>query len=299
VDYFENQIDNFLDYLALERRLSRNTIDAYRRDLELFKNFLSEMYGIELSDVSRVHIISFMNYERANGTSSRTVSRRMSALRTYYTYLLDIKHLKKSPLENLDSPHLVSKLYDILSRDEVRKILDSPDIANPEELRDKVILELLYGTGIRASELVEMKISNLNIKEKIIRITGKGNKTRIVPLHDEGWRWIQKYLAESRPELIDKNRQVDLLFVKKSGKKFTRQDLWKVLRKYANCAGIDKRVYPHILRHSFATHMLEGGADLRSLQELLGHQSIATTEIYTNIVEEYKRKVFEKTHPRA
>ena len=299
MDYSETLIDAFLDYLALERRLSGNTLDSYRRDLDRFHFFLNEMYGVELIDVSRIHIVAFMNWERANGISARTISRRMSALRTYYSYLMDMKRIKKSPLENLDSPRLATLLYDILSCDEVKKILDSPDVSDNEGLRVKVILELLYGTGIRASELVDMKISNLLERERVIRITGKGRKTRIIPLHREGWEWLARYMAKSRPILLGGNKQTENVFVKSSGKDFTRQDCWKVLKKYAGWAGITKRVYPHILRHSFATHMLEGGADLRTLQELLGHQSIATTEIYTNIVEEYKRKVFEKTHPRA
>jgi integrase/recombinase XerD len=293
------EIENFLDHLALERRLSRNTTDAYRRDLARFKNFVDEIYGIELGSVSRLHIVAFMNSERACGISPRTVSRRISSLRTFYDFLIDKRMINRSPVDELDSPRIVPGLYEILSREEVNMLLAAPDVSDDEGMRDKAILELMYGTGMRASEVVNLKLRDLIREEKVIRVTGKGSKTRFVPFHDEGWSWLLKYIAESRAKLSRHPASFEIVFVKKSLKLFTRQDLWKVLRKYAEWAGLNDRVYPHMLRHSFATHLLEGGIDLRSLQELLGHESIATTEIYTNIVEEHKKKVFTKTHPRA
>jgi len=295
----DNIIESFLSHLTLERRLSRNTIDAYRKDLERFNGFLDEIYGIDLATASRVSIIAFINSERSKGISARTVSRRMSTLRTFYNYLVNQKIITSTPIDEIDSPRMSSNLYEILSQNEIGKLLSSPDVSDDEGLRDRAILELMYGTGIRASELVDLKLGDLIKEEKVIKVTGKGSKTRFVPLHDEGWKWLETYINQARSRLLAKSIASDKVFVKKTRKLFTRQDLWKILQKYARLAGLTVRVYPHILRHSFATHMLEGGIDLRSLQELLGHESIATTEIYTNIVEEHKKKVFMHSHPRA
>ena len=295
----DNIIESFLSHLTLERRLSRNTIDAYRKDLERFNGFLDEIYGIDLATASRVSIIAFINSERSKGISARTVSRRMSALRTFYNYLVNQKIITSTPIDEIDSPRMSSNLYEILSQNEIGKLLSSPDVSDDEGLRDRAILELMYGTGIRASELIDLKLGDLIKEEKVIKVTGKGSKTRFVPLHDEGWKWLETYINQARSRLLAKSIASDKVFVKKTRKLFTRQDLWKILQKYARLAGLTVRVYPHILRHSFATHMLEGGIDLRSLQELLGHESIATTEIYTNIVEEHKKKVFMHSHPRA
>jgi len=295
----DNIIESFLSHLTLERRLSRNTIDAYRKDLERFNDFLDEIYGIDLTTASRVSIIAFINSERSKGISARTVSRRMSALRTFYNYLVNQKIISSTPIDEIDSPRMSSSLYEILSQNEIGMLLSSPDVSDDEGLRDRAILEIMYGTGIRASELVDLKLGDLIKEEKVIKVTGKGSKTRFVPLHDEGWKWLETYINKARSRLLAKSIASDKVFVKKTRKLFTRQDLWKILQKYARLAGLTVRVYPHILRHSFATHMLEGGIDLRSLQELLGHESIATTEIYTNIVEEHKKKVFMHSHPRA
>ncbi|MCD6216494.1 site-specific tyrosine recombinase XerD [bacterium] len=297
--FYDSEIEKFLDYLALECRLSRNTIDSYRRDLALLAMFLDEFYDSSIMETTRAQVIGFINHENARGISSRTIARRISAIRGFYKYISINKSCELSPVANIQIPKTDKNLYEVLSRDEVDKLLNAVDTNSDEGLRDKAVLELMYGTGLRATELVKLELSDLNQKEKVIRITGKGGKTRIVPLHQDGWLWLEKYLTQPRARLLQNKTGVKRVFVKTRSKQFTRQDLWKLIRKYAGWAGLKKRVYPHILRHSFATHMLENGADLRVLQELLGHESLATTEIYTNIVEDFKRKVFLNSHPRA
>lgn len=297
--FHDSKIEKFLDYLALECRLSRNTIDAYRRDLVLLAIFLDEFYDSSIIQTTRAQVIGFISHENARGISSRTIARRISAIRGFFKYVSINNSSELSPVADIQIPKTDKNLYDVLSRDEVDKLLNAVDIHSDEGIRDKAVLELMYGTGLRASELVKLELSDLNQKEKVIRITGKGGKTRIVPLHQDGWLWLEKYLSQPRARLIQNKTGVKRVFVKTRSKQFTRQDLWKLIRKYAGWAGLKKRVYPHILRHSFATHMLENGADLRVLQELLGHESLATTEIYTNIVEDFKRKVFLDSHPRA
>lgn len=292
-------IQKYLDYLTLERRLSPNTVTSYRQDIIRLAKFLDENYETKPSDSTRPQIIAFINNESVKGISSKTVARRISSLRGYFDFLIKNKVIETSPLTDIGLPKLNVTLYDILTQDEVNRLISAVDINSDEGFRDRTIIELLYGTGMRASELVNLKISNLDKSQKIIRVSGKGDKVRIVPFHDDGWNWIEKYINGPRPRLLQNAAFIEKLIVKKPSKPFTRQDLWKMLRKYSQLAGIKKRVYPHILRHSFATHMLENGADLRSLQELLGHENLATTEIYTNLVEKYKRKVFSKFHPRA
>lgn len=297
--YQNLDIETFLDYLALERRLSNNTIDSYRRDLTLLAVYLEEFHDSSIGETSRAQIIGFLNNENRRGISARTIARRISAIRGYFNYVLKNKPNKISPVVDIQVPKMDKNLYEILTRDEVEMLLSAVDTQSDEGIRDRAILELMYGTGMRASELVNLRLSDLNSNERVVRITGKGGKTRIVPLYDDGWLWIEKYLSEARKHLLTRAGMTNSLFVKHKEKALTRQDLWKLINKYSEWAGLKKRVYPHIFRHSFATHMLENGADLRVLQELLGHESLTTTEIYTNIVEDYKRKVFLESHPRA
>lgn len=302
------KLESFRNYLEFERQLSQNTVAAYARDLHRFEEFLSEVYGLELVDASRIQIIAFFNSERSMGISAKTISRRMSSVRSFYDFLVSEKTISNSPVADIDSPKIPSNLYEILTLNDVEKILTSIDISSNEGMRDKAILELMYGTGIRASELVEMKLDDIDWKQKVIRITGKGKKTRIVPFHEDGFQHLENYILEARKNILKPQNAISkhvgrqsssYVFLRNSGQPITRQDLWKIIKKSAVWAGLNKRVYPHIFRHSFATHMLEGGADLRTLQEILGHESLATTEIYTNILEDYKHKVFTKTHPRA
>jgi integrase/recombinase XerD len=294
----DSGIESFLDYLAWERRLSMNTVNSYRRDLAILNDFADELYGTGLTCISRPQLIAFLNHQRNSGVSPRTIARRMSAFRGFFDYLLSQRLIEVSPLSDIDTPRINPGLYEILTINEVNLLISAPDTTSDEGIRDRMILEVMYGTGLRASEMVNLKLTDLDSKDGIIRITGKGSKTRIVPLHKEGWSWIKKYLSKPRTHLISSGVN-PYLVVKKGKRSFTRQDLWKVLKKYSDWAGLKKNVYPHVLRHSFATHLLEGGADLRVLQELLGHEDLSTTEIYTNIVEERKRQVFSKSHPRA
>jgi integrase/recombinase XerD len=303
-----SELESFRNYLEFERQLSQNTVAAYVRDLRRFEDFLSEVYGLPLADASRLQTIAFFNSERSLGISAKTISRRMSSVRSFYDFLVREKIISNSPVADIDSPKIPSNLYEVLTLNDVEKILTSIDISSDEGVRDKAILELMYGTGIRASELVEMKLDDIDWKQKVIRITGKGKKTRIVPFHEDGFQYLENYVSKARKNILKPQNAISkhvgrqsssYVFLRTSGQPITRQDLWKIIKKSADWAGLKKRVYPHIFRHSYATHMLEGGADLRTLQEILGHESLATTEIYTNILEDYKRKVFAKTHPRA
>jgi integrase/recombinase XerD len=303
-----SEIESFNNHLEFERQLSQNTVAAYVRDIHRLEEFLSELYGIPLADASRLQIIAFFNSERSIGISSKSISRRMSSTRSFYEFLVREKIISNSPVADIDSPKMPSNLYEILTLNEVEQILKSIDVSSDDGIRDKAILELMYGTGIRASELVDMKLDDIDWKQKVIRITGKGKKTRLVPFHEDGFQHLENYISQARknilkpPNAISKQvsrQNSSYVFLRNSGQPISRQDLWKIIKKSADWAGLKKRVYPHIFRHSFATHMLEGGADLRTLQEILGHESLATTEIYTNILEDYKRKVFTKTHPRA
>ena len=294
-----NHIRKYLDFLTLERRLSDNSVKAYHQDIKQLQKFLQKNYETPPEESTRPQVIDFLNQERTKGISPKTIARRISSLRGFFDFLLTNKTIETSPISDLTLPKLNLTLYEILTKDEVNDLISAVDTNTDIGIRDRAIIELMYGTGMRASELVGLKITNLDKSQKVIRVTGKGAKTRIVPLHDEGWNWIEKYLHGPRSNLLKNAAFKEKLIVKKPDKPFTRQDLWKMLRKYAFEAGLKKRVYPHILRHSFATHMLENGADLRSIQELLGHENLSSTEIYTNLVEEYKRKVFSQTHPRA
>ena len=223
----------------------------------------------------------------------------MSSMRGFYNYLKREKVIKNSPVTDIDSPKIVHALFEILTKEEIHKLISAPDTSDDTGIRDRMILEILYGTGMRATELINLKLTDLFKQDNQIRVTGKGSKTRVVLLHDEGWKWIDKYLSGPRERLLESKHGNANLVVKNPSKPFTRQDLWAVLKKYSGWAGLNRRVYPHILRHSYATHMLEGGADLRALQELLGHEDLATTEVYTSILEEHKKQVFAESHPRA
>lgn len=291
-------LGEFLNYLAIERGLAANTLEAYRRDLQGYLAFL-EREGIHsLAEVTPAPVARYLWHLKDQGRSPRTTARHLSAIRTFHRFLFAEGFLPGNPTEHLDSPRLKRNLPQILSVEEVERLLQTPHPVEPTGLRDKAMLELLYATGLRVTELVTLKLSEVNLVVGYVRCRGKGSKERIVPIGTQAVRWVKRYLEEARPVLA-KGRSSPYLFLGRGGKALTRQGFWKLLKAYVRAAGIGKRVSPHTLRHSFATHLLERGADLRALQLMLGHADISTTEIYTHLDRARLKEIYDRFHPRA
>lgn len=289
-------LKDFLDYLTLERGLSENTAKAYRSDIEKFYKFL-DGNGIELKSVKREQISDYLWAQREENKESSTVARNLIALKVFFKYLSREGYLQEEPTAVMESPRLWKKLPHTLSVDETRRLLESAQGEEPQILRDRAILELLYASGLRISELVNLKLNDLNFEVGFLKSRGKGGKERIVPLGSKAISYLKKYLSSARGEYL--KGPSEYLFLNRSGKKISRQSCWKMIKKYANLAGIKKKISPHTLRHSFATHLLERGADLRAVQEMLGHANISTTQIYTHIDKEHLKQIHRKYHPRA
>lgn len=290
-------ISVFLDYLSVERGLSANTISAYRRDLEFYLDFLEHAQVSALSRIKKDDITAFMFSQKDKGISANSIARRLAAIRMFHRFLARERITQEDPSALIDSPRLWKRVPDTLSGTEVDRLLSAPDKRNARGLRDRAILETLYATGMRVSEAVNLRADNVNLDVGFLRCIGKGNKERVIPLGSKAIRSIREYLQKSRPKII-KKRKSEYLFVSRLGTRISRQSFWKMVQQYAGCAGIRKHIKPHILRHSFATHLLERGADLRSVQEMLGHSDIATTQIYTHINKDRLKTVHKQFHPR-
>jgi integrase/recombinase XerD len=290
-------IDSFLDYLSVERALAKNTILAYRADLNLYLDFIEKRGILVLSKASKNDIIEFMLAQKGQGVSPTSIARRLAAIRMFHRFLARERVLKSDPTTLIDSPKLWKKVPDTLSLNEVEALISQPDLRQPQGIRDKAILETLYATGMRVSELSNLKINNVNLDIGFLRCTGKGNKERIIPLGKKAIHSIKRYLEFSRPQFI-KQKTSEFLFISRSQARLSRQSVWKLIKWYAQEAKIKKVVKVHTLRHSFATHLLERGADLRSVQEMLGHSNISTTQIYTHIDKERLKTVHKMFHPR-
>jgi len=290
-------IDAFLDYLSVERALAKNTILAYRADLNLYLDFIKQR-GIEILSKSTKHeIVEFMLAQKSTGISPTSISRRLAAIRMFHRFLARERVLKSDPTTLIDSPKLWKKIPDTLSLNEVEALISQPDSRDLQGARDRAILETLYATGMRVSELSTLKINNVNLDIGFLRCTGKGNKERIIPLGKKAIHTINRYLEFSRPHFL-KQKTSEFLFIGRSGVKLSRQSVWKLIKRYAKEAKIKKSIKVHTLRHSFATHLLERGADLRSVQEMLGHANISTTQIYTHIDKDRLKTVHKMFHPR-
>lgn len=287
-------VESFLNYLTVERGLSNNSVDAYRNDLS---SFFSEVHKAPV-DVKRDEIRQYLSSQKKNGMSGSTTARRLVSLRNLYRFLLLEKIAAEDPTENIESPRSIKPLPSYLTEDEVDRLLEAPDVKKPLGVRDKTMLELFYATGIRVSELATLTLEGLNQMAGYILVMGKGSKERIVPFGEVAGDWLKTYMETARPKIL-KERESKSLFVTGRGKGMTRQNIWILLERYARVAGITKHLSPHTLRHSFATHLLRHGADLRSLQILLGHSDISTTQIYTHIEQERLKEVYKKYHPRA
>ena len=294
----EALIDEFLNYLTVERGLAQNILEAYSRDLKKFRSFLEKEDIPSFDRVNHGHIDLFLYRQKKEKLSATSISRNLTALRIFYRYLTQQGHIRQNPVELVDSPKLWKTLPDVLSLDEVEKILSGPKGEDWHAQRDKACLELMYACGLRVSELIKLKLNEVDLEVGFIKCTGKGQKQRVVPLGRKAKQALKKYLSEARPQ-ISKKGPAPEIFLTRLGSGMTRQNFWKMVRHYVKQAGITKHVSPHTLRHSFATHLLERGADLRIIQELLGHADIATTQIYTHVDQSRLKRIHQKYHPRG
>ncbi|MCX7780243.1 MAG: site-specific tyrosine recombinase XerD [Negativicutes bacterium] len=294
----DSYVNEFINYLAVERGLAQNTLESYGRDLRQFQSYLSGSQIDIVKDSNRNTILAYLNSLQSKGRAVSTISRNLAAIKSFYQYLVRERYLEKDPAANLESPKLEKKLPKILTIAEVEELLKQPNTYIPTGLRDKAMLELLYATGIRVSELISLNISDVNLDMGYIKCYGKGAKERIVPLGSIAAKCVQEYTNKGRPKLV-RTYDEAALFVNHHGNRLTRQGFWKIIKRYAREANIMKEITPHTLRHSFATHLLENGADLRSVQEMLGHADISTTQIYTHVTKNRLKEVYEKAHPRA
>ena len=289
-------LDLFLDKLWLQQGVSKHTLAAYRSDLRHFAEWL-EPQSCALADANREHLENYLAYLRQSGKHPRTQARFLSAARKYFAWLMQQHGRTDDPCAHLQSPKQPAYLPKSLSEDAVAALLAAPDVYTSLGLRDKAMLEVLYATGLRVTELVQLKLNELSVRQGLVRVVGKGNKERLVPLGEEALHWLGEYLRHGRPDLLKTNH--DVVFVSTRGKQMTRQTFWHRIRIYAQQAGLPEGISPHRLRHAFATHLLNHGADLRALQMLLGHSDIATTQIYTEVAKARLKQLHEMHHPRG
>lgn len=294
VGTLEQNLHKFLNYISVEKGLSRNTVESYERDIKKFNSYSKDK---DLSDITKKEILQFLSYLNKDGLSPATISRNIVALRSFYKFLVSEKELVFDPTENLESPKKWNRLPKTLSYDEIDRLINHNKGNNPSGIRDDAMIELLYACGLRVSELVSLKMNNINLDTGFLITIGKGKKERIVPVGEIALNKIRRYLFSGRTDLL-KAKRSDFLFVTWSGTPMTRQGFWKLIKKYAKEAGIKKAFSPHTLRHSFATHLLDHGADLRAVQMMLGHSDISTTQIYTHVSRERLKKVHNEYHPR-
>jgi integrase/recombinase XerD len=294
----ERVLKDFINYLSVEKGLAANTLESYQRDLKKYLRFLKRQHITRFEDTSRKTISQFLLEEKEKGLAPSTLTRNLAAIRSFYNFLLQEQVVQKNPAAETESPRNEKKLPKVLSFKDVELLLEQPETRETIGMRDKAMLELLYATGIRVSELVFLNLDNINQKTGFLRCEGKGSKERMIPLGSMALRSVEEYLQAGRPKLL-KNKDEKALFLNQHGKRLTRQGFWKILKKYALKAKFNKNITPHTLRHSFATHLLENGADLRSVQEMLGHADISTTQIYTQITQRKIKEIYNKTHPRA
>jgi integrase/recombinase XerD len=292
------QIEAFLAHLAVERGLSVNYQLSTQRSLETFAGWAEKHARVPLREVTPAHLTDFLAWRKRAGLAAASIKLEAVALRIFFRFLTARGILREDPAEHLATPRIEGYLPETLNREQVERLLESIREADPLGRRDRAMMELLYASGLRVSELCNLRLENLNLNEGFVRVTGKGNKTRLVPVGGAAREAIARYLQSERPELVGR-RTGGEVFLSVRGRKLTPQRIWQLVKQYAARAGLGEEVYPHILRHSFATHLLAGGADLRIIQEMLGHANIATTQIYTHVDRSQLRAVHKKFHPRA
>jgi len=290
-------INKFINFLERDKQLSLNTLQSYRRDIEQYITYLNELKVTNIANTNKTTIIAYLLHLKKKGRATSTISRNLASIRSFYQFLYKNQIIDNDPTSDLESPKVEKKLPQILSTQEVELLLEQPKCVDLKGYRDKAMLELLYATGIRVSELISLDIDDLNMEVGYIRCT-KGTRERVIPIGSIAISALKEYLNKARHLLIQKQDE-KALFVNINGKRLTRQGFWKIIKQYKNQAKINKEITPHTLRHSFAAHLLENGADLRSIQEMLGHSDISSTQIYTQIAKNRLKDVYKKTHPRA
>lgn len=291
-------LDRFLDALWMERGVAQNTLDSYQRDLRGLCAWLDQQ-GKSFSDCQRSDLLAYLAVCFEQGAKTSTTARLLSSMRRFYRYLLREGMIRHDPTAQIESPRHDRILPDTLSEKDVDALLEAPDTGEPLGMRDRAMLEVLYATGLRVSELIGLRYSQINLQQGIVRINGKGGKERLVPLGEDAVEWVQHYLDLARPEVMQGKQACEQLFVTARGASMTRQAFWYMIKRYARLAGITKHLSPHTLRHAFATHLLNHGADLRVVQMLLGHSDLSTTQIYTHVAQVRLQELHRQHHPRG
>lgn len=291
------EIESFIDALWMERGLSENTLSAYRSDLQGLVKFLCAEQRT-LQSARREDLLAYLAGRASSGAHARTTARLLSSIRRYYQYQIREGRLQDDPSARIEAPKIAPGLPKLLTEDDVDKLLEAPDTSNPLGFRDRAMLELLYASGLRVSELVTLELSQVNLQQGIVRVTGKGGKERLVPMGEEALNWLERFIRHDRVE-INNGRPVDAIFPTRRGGPMTRQAFWQLIKRYAVKANITKPLSPHTLRHAFATHLINHGADLRVVQLLLGHSNLSTTQIYTHVARERLKSLHAEHHPRG
>ena len=291
-------LDGFYNYMVAERRLAPNTVESYGRDLVKYLDFLGKEHLKPVKDCTRSDLLRFLSAVQAGGLSARSLSRMLSSIKIFYNYLVIEGVVEQNPFQDVRTPQRDKRLPTVMTRQEVEALIKAPDTDLPLGFRDRTFFEVLYATGLRVTELVTLKMDSINLDAGFVIVLGKGSKERVVPLGEVAIAWLRRYLAEGRPMLM-KQAVNSYVFINRQGSPMSRQGFWKLIKKYCLAAGIAKNISPHTLRHSFATHILEGGADLRSVQIMLGHADIVTTQIYTHVATGTLKKIHDTYHPRG
>ena len=292
----EKQINNFLEFLQKDKKLTENTLQSYKRDISQYENYI-EKNNLDYASVDEDAIKGYLAYLQENGKKTSTVSRNLASIRSFYQYSVRVKDIKKDPTENVQSPKIEKRIPNVLSTKEVELLLEQPEDTDLKGIRDKAMLEFAYATGMRVTEIISLDIKDINIKEGYV-ICKTGTKQRTIPLGEMSIKALKNYVDESRPYLI-KSDDEPSLFVNINGKRLTRQGFWKIVKFYKEQAHIDKEITPGVLRHSFATHLLQNGADLKAIQTMLGHSDISSTQVYMQFQDEGIKNIYKKAHPRA
>jgi integrase/recombinase XerD len=291
-------LNRYHRYLLIEKGASGNTLEAYGRDLKRYLTFLEQRGLTDARSVAPQTVVDFLVQIKSEGLSANSMNRALAALRGFYNYLLQERVLEESPLTHIELAKVWMRLPDTVSQEEMNRILSGPDHSTPSGLRDRAMLELLYATGLRVSELISLSMNSINWQVGFLAVMGKGGKERVVPVGRTAYDAVRRYVDEARPKFV-RSKTTEVLFLNRFGRAFTRQGLWKIIVGYAQKAGLQKNVHPHTFRHSFASHLLEGGADLRAVQVMLGHSDISTTQIYTHVTRERLKEIHRKYHPRG
>ncbi|WP_028548745.1 site-specific tyrosine recombinase XerD [Paenibacillus sp. UNC451MF] len=295
----KKELDSFIQYLSVERQLAKNTLDSYERDIMQYLDFLESQEINSLADTKKIQVSNYMQQLKKRGRAVATQSRSLVSIRAFYHFLVREHKMEHDPTLHMEMPKLEKRIPMVLTIGEVESLLDAPQITVPNGLRDKAMLEILYATGIRVTELISIDVENVNLEMGFLRCIGKASKERIIPLGAIASEFVGLYITTMRSKMLKQAQSEQALFVNHLGTRMTRQGFWKIIKRYAAETQILKEITPHTLRHSFAAHLLENGADLRSVQEMLGHADISTTQIYTQVARGKMKEVYDKAHPRA